>query len=228
MAAVGIFALTTLSYRAQAITFGVQNITHNGPENIASQFSIDVTQTPAQAAAGQVQFMISNNGPVASSIAGIYFDDGTLLSMMSPVSLSGVLFKSGGSPSNLPGGSAIGFETSADAQGNGFYATIGTTSTKGKGKGNGGGAPTDLGVNPGEQVGIVFALKSEGGGYMDLSDTLSAMVDGNLRIGLHVRAIGQDGYSDSFVTQVTDGGLTAMLLGFVLLGVEGLRRKFRK
>ena len=50
------------------------------------------------------------------------------------------------------------------------------------------------GVNPGESLGIVFDLI----GGQAFADTIAALADGGLRIGIHVQGF-EDGGSESFV-----------------------------
>ena len=195
---------------AQAMSYGFENITGNGVPNVADQLSVSVTD----AGNGQVSFQFSNEGAYDATITEVYFDDGTLLGIASIVNGTGVSFDTGGNngvnPGNLPGGEDLipAFEArdifSTEASGN-----------------NG------TGMDTGETLEIIFDLL----GTKSYADTLAALEDGSLRIGLHVRSIGPEGISDSFVnvstSPVPDAASSIILMGLALLGIEGVRRRFR-
>jgi hypothetical protein len=178
-------------------------ITNNGNPDVGAQLSVDVTD----AGGGQVSFKFSNNVGTASSITDIYFDDGTLLGIATTSQSAGVVFNNPATPGNLPGANDANpdFETTS-----GFSADSDPSV-----------APN--GVNShGEWVDITFDLING----KTFSDTLAALSDGSLRIGLHVQAIGGDnGGSDSYVNNVPDGGTTAALLGLAMLGMGYLRSR---
>lgn len=170
-------------------TYHFTRITSNGSQNPASQFSVDVVGAAANSTS--VSFYFHNSGPIASAISEIYFDDGTLLSLSSVINsvVGTTSFNNDGSsnPGNLPAGNSLtpqftasaGFST--DAQGN-----------------------PSLGLNPGETMAMVFALQT-GRTYTDTVAFLNTGINAptgvnDLRIGLHVRAIGNEGNSESFVT----------------------------
>lgn len=188
-------ALPTLATATPVIeTFAFYSITNNDLADAAigeAQLSIDVTEELAD----QVLFTFRNTGPEACAISEIYFDDGTLLGMADIVdSPPGVVFVQGASPVELPGANLIDppFETAFD-----FLAESVPP-------------PAHKGVNPGEQVGILFGLQP-GQTYQNVINELN---DGGLRIGLHV--IGFDsGGSESFVN-VPEPAMIA------LLGLGGL------
>ena len=191
---------------ACALPYSFYKITDNGNTNVASQLSANVF-TGAGIYAGQVGFTFSNAGPIGSSITDIYFDDGTLLALASIVNGAGTLFASPATPGDLPGGNLASppFVTtdafSADSS-----------------------APDVMlnGVNPGESVTIYFTLQDT----KTYADTIAALANGSLRMGLHVQAIGTTGGSDSYVNLVPEP-YTLLLLGLGLVGVAGVRR-FRK
>jgi hypothetical protein len=167
---------------------------------------------------GSVNFTFWNNVGIASSIADIYFDDGTLLAIASITDSGGVAFAGLANPENLPGGNDASppFTTTQ-----GFYADSDSPIIS-------------RGVNAAsEWVKINFSLQDD----QTFADTLNSLNNGSLRIGLHVQAIGTQEGSDSYINKtgggspdpdVPDGGSTIALLGSALLGVGFLRRKFVK
>jgi len=188
--------------QAQAATFGFGCISNTSATNCAigeSQLFVDVTD----AGSNQVLFTFTNNGSDLSSIADVYFDDGTLLGIASiDNSSSGVSFSEGASPGNLPGGNLVGFTATA-----GFLADSD--------------APVQPnGVNPGEYLGITFDLL-QGVSYMDTINALQSGTD--LRIGIHVQGFA-DGGSESFVNYVPVPA-AVWLFGSGLIGLVGLARR---
>ncbi len=197
---------------AWAVTFGFENITNNNATDAAigeAQLFVDVTQGPG---ANQVLFTFSNTGPAASSITDVYFDDGTLLGIAEVINGPGVNFSQGASPPNLPGANNASppFQTTA-----GFLADSDP--------------PTQPnGVNPGESLGILFTLQ----GGQTLADTLNAIADGSLRIGIHVQGFASGG-SESFVNTPNGNGNGGVIpepssLAIAGLGLLGLALKARR
>lgn len=190
--------------QAQAATFNFGCITNTSIANCAtgeSQLFVDVTD----AGSNQVLFAFSNTGSDLSSIADVYFDDGTLLGIASIDNSSlGVSFSQGANPSNLPGGNLVGFVTTSS-----FLADSD--------------APVQPnGVNPGEYLGITFDLLSG----ITYADTINALQSGtDLRIGIHVQGFG-DGGSESFVnTTVVPVPAAVWLFGSGLIGLIGVARR---
>jgi hypothetical protein len=168
---------------SHAVSFGFQNITNTTNSIGPGQLMVDVNPGPG----GTVSFLFTNLGPIASSITDVYFDDGTLLGIATINNGAGVNYSAGASPPNLPGGNllAVPFVTTA-----GFSADSNPPAQPN-------------GVNPGEQLEILFNLLSG----QTFADTIAALqqgltnpaAPGSLRIGIHVQAIGPTGDSDSFV-----------------------------
>lgn len=223
--------LTGLASKADAgIHYSFVRITNNnGGINLGSQLDVEVKDLGTDGGGyAHVGFKFTNLVGIASSITDVYFDDGTLLGISSiSDSGSGVAFSPGGSPSNLPGGNAIDFNTTA-----GFLADSDSPVS-----GNG--------VNiAGEWVMIDFKLflgKTYDGllAAIDSGVGKTQDVTGDLRIGLHVQAIGAPGGSDSYVNGGRNGNqdnppivpepaslaIWGMGLGLVALVGRRFRRK---
>jgi hypothetical protein len=202
--------LTAGSASAELFTFHL--ITPNGSNLPAGQLYVDVTDVGND----QVAFTFYNGVGVQSSITDIYFADGTLLGIADIENHNndgaiggGVAFSQGATPPNLPGPSNL-FPNIPAAFTQAFTADSD--------------APVSSnGVNTaGENVMIIFDLIN-GQTY---NDTLDALHDGSLLIGLHIQAFA-DGSSSSFVNNVPDGGVTMTLLGMAMagLGLVARRRK---
>ena len=185
-----------------APTYSFVNITNNDPANAAigeDQLSVEIFDVGS----GLIDFVFSNAGPEPSSITDVYFDDGGLESIASiDDSLPGVDFGQGASPPDLPGGNNATppFVTTA-----GFSADSETP-------------VQSNGVNPGEQLGIRFNL-SGGTTFDDIVDDIAS---GDLRIGIHVQAIGLGG-SESFINgDPINGNGVIPAPGALLLGGIGV------
>jgi MYXO-CTERM domain-containing protein len=198
LAAMAVSSATALA----TVTYSFQNVTANSVANAASgqaQLSVDV----APVGLNQVSFTFFNAGPAAMSITDVYFDDGTLLGIASITNGPGVNFSQGASPPNLPGGNLLtpAFNTTA-----GFFADSDPPAQPN-------------GVNPGEQLTIVFDLIN-GQTFNDTINALNTPGD-YLRIGIHVQGFA-DGGSESFVNNVPAPGMLA------LAGAGGLFAARRK
>lgn len=194
-----------------AIDFGC--ITHHNATDCligANQIAVEVSAVGAN----QVRFDFYNSGNAASSIEGVYFDDGTLLGISYLVDaddhqgMSSVDFTGGSAaPPELPGAQSVSPI---------FYTTAGFLADSD--------APTSHnGVNPGEWLGVVFNLQN-GGVY---NDVISELTSGELRIGVHVIGF-ESGGSESYVNTpyVVPVPAGMWLFGTGLLSLCGvLRRK---
>jgi hypothetical protein len=191
----------------EPVTLSFFRITSNAPgsSDAAGQLFVDVwsatganssafsafygspTVSPVNIAPADVLFVVRNTATIASSVTRVYFDDGTILGLNRvfdkdnlPNLRGNVDYSAGTSPpgsNDLPGGNAVGFETTA-----GFLAKSDP-------------AVSHNGVNDNSDLlGISFSLIN-GQTY---ADTIASLIDGSLRVGLHVQGL-PGGYSDSFV-----------------------------
>lgn len=199
-------ALAAASATASAQTYGFDCVTGTSAANCAAgetQILVNLSSTLAT----QARFTFTNVGPAALSVTDVYFDDGTLLGIAAVTGSSGVSFSPFASPGNLPGGNAIGFQTTA-----GFSADSNPP-------------VQPNGVNPGESLSILFDLKP-GRSFAEIAGDLAS---GALRIGVHVQGYGNGG-SESFVNLMSPVPEASSALSMAAaLGVMGvaLRRRRR-
>jgi len=177
------------------LTYSFVQITNNNAADAGigeAQLFVEVIDS-----SGQVTFKFMNTGPEACSIADVYFDDGSLLGIADIINSSGVSFSQNATPQNLPAGNSISppFVTTEDFSADSDPPVMSN------------------GVNPGEELSILFDLK-DGKTYADVLDDLGS---GDLRIGIHVQAFAS-GASESFV----NNGPTAPAAGAVLLSSLGV------
>lgn len=135
-----------------------------------SQILMEVSEVSTH----EVAFTFSNSGNGASSIEGVYFDNGSLLGISYLIDkdegsggLTGVDFTSGSAaPPELPRASNLTpkFETTA-----GFLADSDAPVARN-------------GINPDEWLTVVFALESDG----TYADVIRELGSGEVRVGLHV------------------------------------------
>jgi len=187
---------------AAAVPFGFECITYNDAADCSigeAQVVLDVGAGPG---ADQVSFTFQNIGSEMSTIARIYFDDGSLTQLASIINGPGVSFvyEPAPAPDDLPGGNlasppfvtSIGFLSGAAAPppGNGIENDL-------------------LGT---EYLTLVFDLETG----QTLADVINELNNGTLRTGLHVINFDSGG-SESLVS-VPEPGTAALLM----LGLTGL------
>jgi len=132
---------------------------------------------------GNIALIFTNNGSAPSAIASVYIDDerGTL---SGPPKIHqdapDVIFDLGVSPTNLPGGAKAAPSFSAESK---LSVSAGSPHRS-------------MGVNPGEQLGLIYPL-SPGRTFEDVVADLSV---GNLRLGVHVVGFASKG-PQSFISQ---------------------------
>jgi hypothetical protein len=174
-----------------------------------AQLTVEVTDPGTNV----VRFQFHNAGPAASSITDVYFDDAedgalfrlSLIFDQAPL----VDFEPGATPRNLPGASQASPP---------FVTTDGFSADSE--------SPVQpRGVNPGETLGILFALRS-GASFQDV---LAHLDDGSLRIGIHVQGFAGGG-SESFVSLPGPAGPNVPepgAAGLVALGLLALAARQR-
>ncbi|MDP1928455.1 MAG: PEP-CTERM sorting domain-containing protein [Thiobacillus sp.] len=213
-----LLGLLTIAYQPLALataststTLGFYSITNSNTGAVTdgeANLSVEVID----AGGNQVQFKFTNNS--TSSLADVYFDDGTLLGIASITdSGSGVAFSQFASPGNLP---------AANNASPAFMTTAGFSADSDP-------AVSPNGVSQGEWLTITFNLV----GGKTYADTIAALTlpngggAGDLRIGVHVQSFASGGGSESFVnTPVPEAETYAMMLaGLGLVGFMGAVRK---
>ncbi len=198
-----LLAFGVVGFAAQAVfaaSYGFSRITSNSSSDVAAQLSVDVTDLGD----GKVQFRFFNTAGIASSITDVYFDGHQVLDEFKTITGSaGVSFSAGASPSNLPGGNALNpdFDSDLAADSNSPTSQNGVDAAS-------------------EWVNMVVKLEHD----QSFADLLQALNSGDVRIGLHVQAIGTDGESDSFVNNVVPAPAAFMLGALGMALVAGKRR----
>lgn len=206
-------------------TYTFNQITNNGNPDIQNQLSVIVSDPgtiDTETGANQVLFTFHNEATdyEKTSIELIAFDDGTLLGQADIINGFGVDFlQDEGAAWTFPGGNAITPKFTETA----LFGALADNP-----------APF-RGVNPDEQVGILFNLKDDKV-YEDVLDAISlglnpltAGLDDALRIGIHVIGFPDQPGSDSESYILVPVPAT-ILLGLLGLGVGGwkLRRNAKK
>jgi hypothetical protein len=232
-AVMGVFVSTLQADITESVTFHFDAITSNDPcgdavEAGENQLSMDVFNN-----GGHVKFRFRNEGPVHSSITGVWFDDGSLLGIeriidsetigdIDPCTIDGhvdVDFEPDGNQ-NLPGGSEIEYP---------FVAIKGFT-VKAEA------SPTLNGVESSDPCSapeyqdqwlqIEFQLEGE----QTLEDVLAELMSGDpyptLRVGLHVQSFDTPfGTSESFINNPVPEPMTICLFGLGSLALLKKRKK---
>ncbi len=174
---------------------GTNAINADAGEN---QLFVDVSDS-----AGQITFTFRNIGPAPSSIAEIYFDDGSLLAISEILdSPPDVDFKLDADPLNLPGHELADPPFQAS-----LYFSLQPENPE-----------PYHGVNPGEQLSIIFDLIND----QTFTDVIDELNSGQLRIGIHVIAF-ENGGSESFVNTPEPTSIV-----FFSLGILAIVRKRKK
>ena len=202
---------------ASAVTLRFGGVSDNDADNTATgeeQLTIDLfSPTVGPVRGGEetvfIGFLIKNTGPGQSTINDIYFDDGTILGLAQILDdpENGVDFDQPVTPPNLPGGGEL------DPP---FEATQAFSVGSEPGVSNG--------VDVGEELTLIFELLPG----LTFEDTIQALIDGTLRIGLHVQNF-PDGGSESFVNlppQIIPLPASAGLAMLGLGAVATRRRRF--
>ena len=172
--------LLLISGTSQAVyQFGFDIFTSNGPyhDDPRLDFSVVVSN-----GIGHADFTFYNTSSINSSLARIYFDDGSLLGISSVINSPGTSFSEKfPGPGNLPSGETIGFYADREF-------TIGAVTP-----------PPENGVNPAEPpewVKIRFNLVPGG----TLEGVVQELITGELRVGIHIISIdGPPGSSESAI-----------------------------
>jgi len=200
--------IATSAYAAPRFDF--ENITHNNDTNAATgeaQLHFDVTEDN-----GKILFLFINDGPYASSITDIYFDDDAFLLDFSEFrydTAGGVKFSQWATPADLPGGNDVSFTAN--------YSFDSDSPVQ------------PNGINPGESLGILFKT-ANGSDYNSIIAALNR-TDG-MRVGIHVQGFSNGG-SESFIN-TPNGSDTVpepaamVLFGFGLIGLAGTVRRTKK
>lgn len=194
--------------RAQVFTYPFEIFTENSPyfDDPGWNLYVDVWDGMGPV----VNFTFYNDSALQSSIARIYFDDGSLLGVEEIFnSQDYTLFDSAASPGDLPGGENLIPPFVGDVTDKEF--TIGSESP-----------PPWKGVNNGdpmnEWVTVQFNLINGG----DLDGVCGELNSGALRVGLHVINL-PEGYSESAVNVPEPASIALLGLG----GLSLLSRKRR-
>ncbi|MHC4726054.1 MAG: hypothetical protein ACYS17_02410 [Planctomycetota bacterium] len=218
-----IVSVFILSTETRANLYGFAAISDNSgiSGQMAQQLSLEVTPYGSN----QVLFDFKNNiapyasgSPVDGIIGGLFFEDGALLGVASiiedPFNVTNpVDFETPLNPASksFPEGNTLSppFQTTAH-----FWATSSGTISNG--------------VNPGEQVGLVFDLK----GGNTFANVITAINLGftnpnpggntSLRIGIHVQNLGGDEDGDGVPGDYSDSYILTPIPASVILGILGM------
>jgi len=164
-----------------AFTYSFVNITNNDAYS-AAVGEAQLSMTVSDYGSNQVLFTFNNSGPVESFIGQIYFEnpldllDGITELIQNTDEVNFIVSPPPPPPYVLPGGNTIAFiaayKTQADSPGS-----------------------NKDGVDPGEELGIVFDIDAIG----SFDDVIADLDSGLLRVGIHFQGIDPDGYSEAYV-----------------------------
>ena len=188
---------------SHASTYSFVNVENNSTLDLSTQLSADVTMQGTDA-------LITLRNDVDSgsyaSITDIYFGYDAGLTEVSFFDDSGanVMFASGASPANLPGGTFTA-DYSADAEPGSGSSTL---------KANGVDAT-------GEWISFLVAL----GTSFDYSNLLTAIGEGSFNIGVHVQALADGDLSDSYEVSAVPVPAAAWLFGTALFAFFATSRR---
>lgn len=193
-------ALLAAGFASAAETFYFVGVSNNTPANVQigeNQFSVTISED-----SGSVYFLFNNAGPAPSTITNIYYDMDPSLSLVWTgfnYPTTGVQYELGANPADMK--NAPSFVTT------GAYSPESPAAT--------------WGIDPGEQLGIVFA-----GSY---DDAVAAMASGDLQIGLHAQSIGANEGSEWFLntpgTPVVPAPASIALAAFGLACIRSLKKR---
>lgn len=191
-------------------------ITHNDPTGLAgslgeSAFYLDVSPGSSSS---QVLFEFGvldepslgyPNDPDPYYIDGVYFYDGALLDdgIVQFIEDTGVDFSEPATPEHLPGFEPLDYPL--------VYSALMDSADGDPGAANG--------IQPGETLGVEFALQS---GY-GFDDVISGLNSGGIIIGVKAQSFGPGDYSESFITIPAPGAILLAGIGVCLVG--WLRRR---
>lgn len=207
MTVAAVFALSSFSAKAAFMTVSPVSSDDSMAAEIGSaQISIEVENAGMDPISGDtlLEFSFHVDGPDQMAITQVYFDGGFLDMIVSiDDSDPGVAYQIDRGPPVLPGGKPRGFN-----------ATDGLRA--------GAKPPTrHSGIDPGEWMTVTVSLQD---GFT-FADAVSALMDGSMRIGMHVQAF-PDGSSLSFINDPlvpAPGGVAALGVAGILVG--GRRRR---
>lgn len=177
---------------AFSYTYPIDVFTNNGTYAESDELSLSVQASNRGTSPNIIDFTITNQSTISSSIAAIYFDFDDALSFNELTNGAGVTYRVGAKPPELPSGHTL--EPIFDSE-----YSFGSNSPK-----------SSRGINPGEQVLISFDLY---GSATDLIDNMNA---GLFRIGAHIIAL-PDGSSETAATIPEPATIAILGLGALLI-----------
>ena len=191
--------INAVPVQAEMYSYDFHRITYCSYYDLSDQLGVDVSD----AGNDQVLFTFYNDIGIRSSICDIYFDDnsGSLSGIANIINEPGVRFDDPARPRNLPGGRWYGFYANFSADSNPPVKHNGINSAS-------------------ESLGILFNLSDN----KTFADVINALANQDLRIGLHVQAIGYCccDASDSYINNPGDPPFVTPVPGAVILGMLGM------